>query len=47
VTERGRAWLRLFYLAPPAIMGMAVLLAIGFIGLLWAAIAAGANYATD
>lgn len=47
MTERGRAWLRLFYLALPAIMGMAVFLAIGFMGLLWAAIAAGARYATD
>ena len=46
MTESGRAWLRLFYLA--AIMGMAVFLAIGFMGLLWAAFAAGAaRYATD
>jgi hypothetical protein len=47
VTERGRAWLRLFYLALPAIMRMAAFLAIGFIGLLWAAFAAGAHYAND
>jgi len=47
VTERERAWLRLFYLALPAIMGMGVSLALGFIGLLWAAFAAGAHYAND